>query len=97
VVGELDVRRERRGIAIGVRGPEQRRERARRRRGTVARGAVGEELGIPLVQPGERSTQPVGRPLLGPPTSPVRIGFDQNDPFVLVGADVEVSAGDALR
>src|SRR5262249_19104957 len=46
VVPELDIGRERRGIAIEVKRSHHRRDRARRRRGALARGAVGEDLGV---------------------------------------------------
>ena len=69
VVDELDVGRERRGVAIEVRRSQQRRDRARRRRGAGALGAVGEELGVALVQPGDGVAQAVGGEDLGPPAS----------------------------
>ncbi len=69
VVDELDVGRERRAVAIEVERSQQRRDRARRRRGAVALGAVGEELGVALVQPGDGVAQPVGGEDLGPPAS----------------------------
>ena len=60
VVDELDGGRERRGVAIGVERSHDRRDRARRRRGAGARGAVGEELGVALVQAARRR-RPGGR------------------------------------
>src|SRR5262249_56766476 len=60
VVEELDRGMERAGDAIDVEGVEQRLDGTRRRRGAGARGTVGEEVGMPSIQPGERITQPLG-------------------------------------
>ncbi len=46
------------------------RDRARRRRGAGALGAVGEELGVALVQAGDGVAEPVGGEDLGPPAPP---------------------------
>ncbi len=69
--------------------PSMRRDRARRRRGAGARGAVGEELGVALVQPRDGVAQLVGGEDLGPPASPLRVDLDQDDLLALVGADIE--------
>ena len=65
-------RSRRRGMRRGVRSgrrSQQRRDRARRRRGTIALGAVGEELGIALVQPDDGVAESVGGEVLAPPAS----------------------------
>ena len=63
----------------GSSGPRQRRDRARRRRGAGARGAVGEELGVALVQPGDGVAEPVGGEDLAAPASSLRVDLDQDD------------------
>src|SRR5262249_3657965 len=95
VVEELDFGMERAGDAIDVEGVEQRLHGARRGRGKGA--AVGEEIGMPSIQPGDRITQAVGMEALGPTASPGRIGLDHEDPLVLVSPDVEVPSRDAAR
>src|SRR5207249_3054316 len=59
VVDVLTVRRDDRVDGVRVWAPQD-RDRARRRRGAGARGAVGEEAGVALVQPDESVGQPVG-------------------------------------
>ena len=61
VIDELDGGRERRGAAIEVERSQHRRDRARRRRGAGALGAVGEQLGVALVQPDDGVAEAVGR------------------------------------
>ena len=69
----------REAIEVGQRSSGHRRDRARRRRGARALGAVGEELGVALVQAGDGVAQPVGGEDLGPPASPLRVDLDQDD------------------
>ncbi len=93
VVDDLDVGCDRGGIAIEV---ERRHppDRARRRRRAGARGAVGEELGVALVQAGDGVAQPVGGEALPPSDSSLRVGLGDNDLHHLVGADIELAAGE---
>ena len=65
VVDELDGGRERRGVAIEVERSDHRRDRARRRRGAGALGAVGEQLGVALVEAGDGVAEAVGGEELG--------------------------------
>src|SRR5262249_30176742 len=97
VVEELYRGMERAGDAIDVEGVEQRLDGTRRRRGPGARGTVGEEIGMPRIQLGDRITQAVRMEDLGPTASPGRIGLDPADPLVLVSPDVEASVPDTAR
>ena len=63
--------------AIEVERRTHRRDRARRRRGAGARRALGEELGVALVQAGDGVAQPVGGEDLGPPAPSLRVDLDQ--------------------
>src|SRR5439155_23361696 len=78
---------------IGVERSQYRCDRARRRRGAGACGAVGEEMGVAYVQAGERAAQAVRGEGLGPPASPPRVALDQNELLSLVGTDIEVPTG----
>ena len=97
VVDDLDGGCERGGEAIEVDRSQHRRDRARRRRGAGARGAVGEEVGVALVQPDDGVAQPVGGEALDPPASSLRVDLDQSDSLSLVGADIELPAGEPAR
>ena len=77
VVDDLDGGRERRGAAIEVERSQQRRDRARRRRGAGARGAVGEELGVALVQARDGVAEAVGGEDLGAPAPALRVDLEQ--------------------
>ena len=97
VIGELDGRRERRGPAIGVVRPEYRRDGTRRRRGASALGAVGEELGVALVEARDGVAEAIGGEDLEPPHQRFPIDLEEVEGFPLVGGDVEGRAGDTAR
>ena len=82
------IRRERPAVGRS----QQRHDRACRRRGADARGAVGEELGVQLVQAGDGGAQLVDGEKLASP-----VDLAQNDDLPLVGADVELPAGYTAR
>ena len=67
------------------------------RRGAGALGAVGEQLGIALVQPGDGVAQVVVGEDLEPLASPLRIDLDQHHVIELVRAGIERSAGGPAR
>src|SRR5262249_59464650 len=81
------------GMAIGVGWPDARRNRPCRRCGNGPRGAIGQQLGVALVEPDDGVAQMVGGEDLGSPTS-LRVDLRQIDYLDLVGADVELLAGD---
>jgi len=87
----------RRGPAIEIEPFLESGERAHRRRGADAFWTVGEEVGVALVQPGDGVAQPVLGEDLEPSSLPLRVDLDQNDCLVLVGADIELSAGYPAR
>ncbi len=97
VVDDLDGRCGHRGEAIGVERPPDRRDRARRRRRAGARGTVGEELGVALVQADDGVAQAIGREQLGPPATSARVDFVQGELLSLVGADIERPADEPAR
>ena len=97
VVDDLDAGCERRCVAIDIERAQIGRDRARCRRRVGALGAVEEKLGVALVQAGDGVAQPVGGEDLGPPASPVRVDLDQKDVLGLVGADIELLAGQPAR
>src|SRR5262249_17623105 len=97
MVDHLDIGPDRRGPAIEIGWPEERRHRARRRRGAAARGAVGEQLGVALVQPGDGIAQAVGGEDLAPRAPSLPVDLDQLDGLALEGADVPRSAADPAR
>src|SRR5262249_28625957 len=98
VIDDLHVGRPRCRVAIGMEwAVDGRRDRTCRRRGAVARGPGGEQLGVALVQPHDRVAQPVGGEPLHPPASSVRIHLDHDEYVRLVGADIELPTREPAR
>ena len=79
------------GVGIGVERPQHRRDRARGRRGAGALGALGEQLGVALVQPHDGVGEAVGGEELAPTEAPAFVGLDDADRLSLTGGDVEAS------
>src|SRR5215470_17663058 len=91
MVDVLDVGCERARQAIGIEPSLQELCRgARRRRGAGAFGAVGEDLGVALIEPGDGVTQPIGGEDLAPPLPSLRVDLDRTDYFSLKGTDIEL-------
>jgi hypothetical protein len=97
MVDGLDVGREPRTVAIDVEWPQTRRDRPRRRHGSGARRTFGEELGVPLVQPGNGFTEPVGGEIFAAPASSLRVDLHDSDLLDIECADIELSAGCRAR
>src|SRR5262249_30887244 len=97
VVDELDVGPNGRGPAIEVGLPEEGRDRARRCRGAVARGALGEQLGVALVEADDGVAKAVGGEDLAPRAASLSVDLDQLDGLALKGADVPRSAAGFAR
>src|SRR5262249_26974293 len=97
VVDELDGWVERRGEAIEADRPDQRRDRPRRCCGAGARGAVGEQLGVALVEPDDGVAQVIWAEDLAPPVSPLRVDVAQYELLPLVGTDIERPAREPAR
>ena len=97
VVDGLDGRCVRGRVAIGVERSQHCRDRARRRRGAGARGAVGEKVGVALIQAGDAVAQPVAGEELGPLHVSLRVDLGQDDFLFLVGADIDRRAGYPAR
>ena len=97
VVNDLDGGCDQRGDAIEVERSLHSHDRLRRCRGAGTRGAVGEEIGVPFVQPRDGVAQPVDGEDLGPRPSSLGVDLDQSDPLALVGADIERRAGKPAR
>ena len=85
MVDDLDVGGEGRGKALEVERRHVGGDRARRRRGARACRAVGEQLGVALVQARDGVAQVIVRELLGAPASPVRVDLDQYEVLVRHG------------
>jgi len=90
VVDDLGGGREKRMIRLPRLHP---RHRACGRRSAGALGAVGEELGVALVEPDDGVAQPFDREDLAPAAPPLRVDLGQLDVRLLVGADIETPAG----
>src|SRR5262245_53052388 len=97
MVDQPDLGPDRRGPAIEVGWPKERRHRACRRRGAVARGTVGDKLRVALVQPDDGVAQVVRREVLGLPASSLGVDLVQGNCLYLVGADVERPTGKTAR
>src|SRR5207244_1986759 len=93
VVDVLTVRRDDRVDGVRVWAPQY-RDRARRRRGAGAFRAVGEELGVALVQPGDGVAKPLGREYLDPPATALLVGEQSGERVEVSGDDGGVQAGD---
>src|SRR5437867_2364979 len=85
VLCELDIGGQGGSAGLLVERGQHRRNRACRCRDAGALRAVGEEVGVALVQAGDRLAQPLGGEDLGSPASPMWIDLDQNDLVELVG------------
>src|SRR5215468_7748317 len=90
MVDELEGRGHRGGVAIEVKRSGHRRDRARRRGGAGARRAVGEYLGIALIEPGDGIAQPIAGEDLAPPLPSLRVDLDRTDYFSFKGTEVEL-------
>src|SRR5262249_14670965 len=90
VVDVLDVGRERRFPAFRNMRPQQRRDRARRCGGAVARRASGQRLGVTFVQADDGGTQAAGGEELEPYELAACIDLQQMDFLCVEGADVEL-------
>src|SRR5262249_51419699 len=93
VVDDFDGRSERGGVAIWIEPAQHRSDRARRRCGAGTLGAVGEQLGVPLVESHDGLGQAVDGEALGTPAETLFVDLVQGDEPDLVVADVELSAG----
>ena len=76
---------------------EQHLQRPRRRRGADARGPFREQLGVALVEPDDRIYEVVGGEYFGAPPAAVEVDLVEYDILTIVGADVEVLAGEGAR
>src|SRR5262245_24395492 len=91
MIDSLDARRER----PAVRCLPQRCDRASDRRGAVALGAGGQELGMELVEPRDRVAE-VGSNSLEALAPALAVDLDYPDLVALVGADVEPAGHEAI-
>src|SRR5262250_3532539 len=96
VIDELDVVCEQR-VAVTEVEAEERRDQTRRRRGALALGAVGEELGVALVQTRDGVAQAVGSEVFAAPPPSLLVDLEKREDLDLVGADVELLAGCPAR
>ena len=94
VIDRLEVGGEhgRPAIEIALR-PHLRSHRACRRRRALTLRALGQQLGVALVEAGNRIAEAVGREHLCVPAETALVDLEELDPLVLVGADVVATAG----